>query len=134
MIGLQLGYVYGEDDGAENPRVFEPSARPGARLPHAWLAEVRGRSTLDLVNLSRPTLISFGDHETWTTAAGAWEFLDHIRVGVDTAELDGWRDVCEVEPTGGVLVRPDQHVAWRGVTGEATEGLAAAMAAVSGDS
>jgi 2,4-dichlorophenol 6-monooxygenase len=25
----------------------------------------------------------------------------------------GWSSVCEVEPGGALLVRPDQHVAWR---------------------
>ncbi len=76
LFGLQLGYVYGggalvpEASPAESgsPSTYEPTARPGARLPHAWLREVGGRSTLDLVPLGRPVLFSFGDHDAWADA------------------------------------------------------------------
>ena len=77
LFGLQLGYVYGEgalvpeEPPAEpgSPSTYEPTARPGARLPHAWLGEVGGESTLDLVPLDRPVLFSFGDHEAWAERA-----------------------------------------------------------------
>ena len=126
LLGLHLGYVYEtgavlsearlpEADAPEpgSPRVYEPTARPGARLPHAWLDEVRGRSTLDLVDITSPTLISFGNHDAWATDVAMSPEITHVRVGIDTAPLDSWRTICEVGETGALLVRPDQHVAWR---------------------
>lgn len=120
LFGLQLGYVY--DDGAfvaENssvgpgsPSTYEPTARPGARLPHAWLSAVGGTSTLDLVPLDRPVLFSFGDHDDWADALGGAD-VSAVRVGVDTPALDAWRLMCDVDNTGALLVRPDHHVAWR---------------------
>jgi 2,4-dichlorophenol 6-monooxygenase len=120
LFGLQLGYVYGdgalvaEDPPAESgsPSEYEPTARPGARVPHAWLGDVGGTSTLDLVPLERPVLFSFGDHDVWADALGAAD-VSTVRVGVDTPPLDSWRSVCDVGNTGALLVRPDHHVAWR---------------------
>ena len=45
-----------------------------------------------------------------------------------------WADVRDVEPSGCVLVRPDQHVAWRAVaaTDEALAELPGVLARVLG--
>lgn len=120
LFGLQLGYVYAE--GAlvpeeppvepPSPSEYEPTARPGARLPHAWIDEVGGRSTLDLVPLDRPVLVTFGDHDGWSAALGDAD-VARVRVGVDVPALEGWRRTCGVAEDGALLVRPDQHVAWR---------------------
>ena len=125
MLGLQLGYIYGE--GAlvpessppplESPREYVPTAHPGARLPHVWLdAEGARQSSLDLIPFDRFTLLSFGEHERWANAVASVPAVPvaHVRIGVD-ARLpdDAWRAVCGVEATGALLVRPDQHVAWR---------------------
>ncbi len=126
MLGLQLGYGYAagalalDDDTLPDPispRTYRPSARPGARLPHAWV-ESRGerRSTLDLIDLGRFTLISLGAHTRWAEAARHATHLPfaHIRLGIDaTAPDDAWRADCEVGPDGALLVRPDQHIGWR---------------------
>jgi hypothetical protein len=120
LFGLQLGYVYGEGalvpeeppPAPGSPSEYVPTARPGARLPHAWVREIGGASTLDLVPLDRPVLFSFGDHEAWAHALGeAWAAT--VRVGIDTPMLETWRTLCGVGATGALLVRPDQHVAWR---------------------
>ncbi|MEM8902403.1 MAG: FAD-dependent monooxygenase [Actinomycetota bacterium] len=140
LVGLQLGYVY--EEGAlvaeaptaapSSPRRYVPSARPGARLPHAWLDVGCGRSTLDLIDVSAPTLLSFGEHEAWRAAATDDVPIVHVRLGVDRPAPAGWRDLCEVGPSGALLVRPDQHVAFRaGDVGEAGE-LPAALDAVAG--
>lgn len=126
MLGLQLGYAYA--DGAlalegstppklTSPREYEPSAHPGARLPHTWL-EVDGArlSSLDLVPLGSFALISFGAHERWAQAAAGVSRvpLEHVRIGVDAELVDGaWPMTLEVDEDGALLVRPDQHVAWR---------------------
>jgi 2,4-dichlorophenol 6-monooxygenase len=139
LFGLQLGYVYG--DGAllaegstcepGSPSIYEPTARPGARLPHAWLDHVGGASTLDLVPIDRPVLFSFGDHDRWAEMLDSAEVAT-VRVGVDTKPLDTWRDVCAVGETGALLVRPDHHVAWRAVAPDTSPGLGSALDAVAG--
>ena len=143
LFGLQLGYVYGDGalvseeppDEHGSPSEYEPTARPGARLPHTWLAEVGGRSTLDLVPLDRPVLFSFGDHDAWANALGAATgWVATVRVGIDTPDLESWRTVCEVDATGALLVRPDQHIAWRAFNASRLSGLACALDAVAGRS
>ena len=126
MLGLQLGYVY--ESGAlalegsappalASPREYEPSGQPGARLPHAWL-DVEGtrRSSLDLVSARGFTLLSFGNHEAWAEAvAGPTSVpFEHVRIGTDTGSPEpGWVRTCGVGRGGALLVRPDQHIAWR---------------------
>ncbi|MEY3587960.1 MAG: 2,4-dichlorophenol 6-monooxygenase [Actinomycetota bacterium] len=141
LFGLQLGYVYGEGalvpEGppAErgSPSDYEPTARPGARMPHAWLDETGGRSTLDLVPIDRPVLFSFGDHDSWGNALGAAD-VAAVRVGVDTPALDAWRVVCDVGESGALLVRPDHHVAWRAHTSAQLPDLARALDVLAGRS
>jgi 2,4-dichlorophenol 6-monooxygenase len=139
LFGLQLGYVYGdgalvpEGPPAEpgSPSTYEPTARPGARLPHAWLDEVGGVSTLDLVPLDRPVLFSFGDHGAWSDALGAAD-VSTVRVGVDTPALPSWRLLCDVDESGALLVRPDHHVAWRARNVARAPDLAYAIDVVAG--
>jgi 2-polyprenyl-6-methoxyphenol hydroxylase-like FAD-dependent oxidoreductase len=140
MLGLQLGYVYSEgalvpeDIGPplSSPREYVPTAVPGARLPHAWLdAENAGRSTLDLVPYEGFTLLSFGSHDEWGEAIAQRcdRPVVQVRIGVD-ARLpdDTWRTTCGVGETGALLVRPDQHVAWRAASLPAEPGAALATA------
>jgi 2-polyprenyl-6-methoxyphenol hydroxylase-like FAD-dependent oxidoreductase len=121
MLGLQLGYCYA--DGAlardgdpppplTDPRRFEPDATVGSRLPHGWLDD--GRSTLDLLARQGMTLLSVGEHDRWAAAASALTVpVCHVRIGADALADDDWRAICHLGRTGALLVRPDQHVAWR---------------------
>lgn len=121
MLGLQLGYVYadgalvreGEPPAAiTDPSVFEPTAEVGARLPHAWLTD--GRSTLDLVADGGLTLLTLGAHERWADAvAAATVPMQHVRLGVDAEVGEGWQERCRLGDASALLVRPDQHIAWR---------------------
>ncbi len=143
MLGLQLGYVYAEGallaDGEAPPanddpvRVFIPSSRPGARLPHGWLDDGSRRcSSLDLVRLDRPTLLVGADSAAWLAAAGA---LHTVRIGVDVIDPDEWWSaVAGMQPDGALLVRPDQHVAFRsrGAAVDAPAQLQRALAALHG--
>ena len=141
LFGLQLGYIYGEGalvpEGppAEpgSPSDYKPTARPGARMPHAWVDETGGRSTLDLVPIDRPVLFSFGDHDTWGNALGTTDVAT-VRVGVDTPALDAWRVMCDVGESGALLVRPDHHVAWRARTSGQLPDLARALDVLAGRS
>jgi hypothetical protein len=126
MLGLQLGYVYGEGalvpDGVEEPkpanpvREYRPTSRPGARLPHGWVT-VNGtrRSTLDLIGLDRPTVLVGPGADAWLAAANAVTPRPRcIRIGYDVTDADDWwRNVAGMPADGVLLVRPDQHVAYR---------------------
>lgn len=146
MLGMQLGYIYREGalvpeatpPAETSPREFIPTARPGARLPHAWL-DGGSRSSLDLISLHGFTAISFGDHEPWARAAEAQGIvpLSHVRIGIDCrAANDEWRKICGVKETGALLVRPDQHVAWRAfvLPEDPTSSLGEALRQIVGES
>ncbi|GIM98949.1 FAD-dependent monooxygenase [Planomonospora venezuelensis] len=123
--GLVLGHHYDSDavvpDGtpppaAEDPyRDYVPTARPGHRAPHVWLAGGNGRiSTLDLL----------GPHFTLLTPAGSGWLRASAGLpvrAVEIAEADGaaaltsptWAKEYGLGPRGAVLIRPDGHTAWR---------------------
>ena len=145
MLGLQLGYAYESgalvSDGSPrelppNPvRELLPTSRPGSRLPHGWLGEAASqRSTLDLVALDRLTLLVGARGQAWLDAAAQLgTSLACTRIGVDVADpQDWWTHVARMGPEGALLVRPDQHVAYRsvGATADAPGALRAAVAAV----
>ena len=125
MLGLQLGFIYGDGavvpDGPapalESPREYVPTGHPGARLPHTWLdGSLAERSSLDMIGFDGFTLLSFGAHSAWgeAVASGGAVPVRHVRIGVDEKVADDrWRVVCGVGESGALLVRPDQHVAWR---------------------
>ena len=129
MLGMQLGFSYPPgsgtvvDDGSsavvvDNPvRQYVPTTRPGGRLPHAWVTrDGRRVSTLDLVLPGRFLLLT--SSSSWADAAADLEGvpvpLSVVLVGRDVLDLDGgWSDVSGIGADGAILVRPDQHVAWR---------------------
>jgi hypothetical protein len=88
---------------------YRPSAAPGARLPHLWLGP--GRSLYDALGPDL-TLIELG-----APAGPEWEASAAER-GVPLTRLQLHRpDLREVVGADLLLVRPDQHVAWRGGAG-----------------
>jgi FAD binding domain/Aromatic-ring hydroxylase, C-terminal len=116
-LGLVLGYTYDDspvivDDGT--PRLSEsqdytPTARPGARLPHQWLSD--GASLYDRLGAGFTLLRLDG-------AADVAPFLASAaarRLPLTVVECsDQPRATLYGAPL--VLVRPDQHVAWRGAS------------------
>ena len=113
--GVQLGYRYEGSpicvsDGTPEPpdaiEVCTPSARPGARAPHAWLAD--GRSTLDLYGRGF-TLVRTGEADPEPIMRAAAD----RGVPLKLAALDA-PEVVRLHERALVLVRPDGHVAWRG--------------------
>jgi 2,4-dichlorophenol 6-monooxygenase len=121
MLGLQLGYVYRRgalsrhgDPPAPlgDPSRFEPRAEVGGRLPHDWTGP--GRSTLDLVATDALTLLSSAEHDRWAAALERTEVpVAHVRLGVDVEVSAKWLTTCSLQDGGTLLVRPDQHVAWK---------------------
>jgi 2,4-dichlorophenol 6-monooxygenase len=113
---------------------YTPTTRPGHRLPHAWLVSQGDRvSTHDLTgDGGRFILLTGGGadwHEQVRSAARALNVtVDLVRVGPpeggatepggdqgwDYQDIDGdWTRLREVSDRGAVLVRPDNHIAWR---------------------
>lgn len=150
---VEYGYTYESaaivPDGSpapENPdeiRIYQPSTRPGAPLPHAWIDDEDGerRPIKDLVASGRFLLIAGEDGEAWCDAARDLAAstglpLDAVRIG----HLDGdlfdprltWARHREIDADGAILVRPDRFVAWRSLGGsdDAAAALAQALAQI----
>lgn len=102
---------------------YQPTTFPGARLPHAWVYDRKGRrhSTLDLCGKGQFTLITGIGGDGWRAAAKAAGAalglpIRTITIGprADVEDHVGdWNRVREIGDSGCILVRPDQHVAWR---------------------
>jgi 2,4-dichlorophenol 6-monooxygenase len=107
----------------ENPElIYQPTTYPGARLPHVWVEQGRQKlSSLDLCGKGRFTLITSIGGDAWVDAADALAQAAGIDIsavkigpGCDYEDPYGdWANAREVSDGGCVLVRPDQHVAWR---------------------
>jgi 2,4-dichlorophenol 6-monooxygenase len=135
-LNVELGYSYESaaivPDGSPPPdpvdevRVYEPSTRPGAPLPHAWIDDEDGRRRpiKNLVQPGRFLLITGEEGEPWCEAARHLADdgvpLDALRIGhVDGDLYDPrcmWVSRREIDPDGTILVRPDRFVAWRNPT------------------
>jgi len=114
---LRLGYCYEAspicvpDDSTPIPIEtieFVPSARPGTRAPHAWIAE--GRSTLDLFG-GGFVLLRLGARPR--PLGGLVDAAVTRRVPLRVIDLpDAKVETLFAAPLA--LIRPDGHVAWRG--------------------
>jgi hypothetical protein len=115
-LGLVLGYSYDAspvivDDGTPalpEAQEYTPTARPGARLPHRWLSD--GASLYDQMG-SGFSLLRLG------ADADVAPFAEATARGAPLA-IQALRDQRLEDAYGAalLLVRPDQHVAWRGGT------------------
>jgi 2-polyprenyl-6-methoxyphenol hydroxylase-like FAD-dependent oxidoreductase len=116
-LGLVLGYQYDVspvivDDGTPplpESQQYEPTTRPGARLPHMWLRD--GSSLYDRLG-SGLSLLRLRD------GIDVAPFIESAAVrSVPLLVLDLRDQALEkIYGTSLLLVRPDQHVAWRGAS------------------
>jgi 2-polyprenyl-6-methoxyphenol hydroxylase-like FAD-dependent oxidoreductase len=116
-LGIVLGMRYESspiivDDGSEPPPVhfmlYTPSAHPGCLAPHLWLSD--GSSLYDHFGDGFTLLVAGDDSK----AAGAFLAAAAKRsVPVKVLALSDKRLRSHYE-AGFALIRPDQHVAWRG--------------------
>ncbi len=114
--GLALGYRYdpspivwpdGTPPPADSVTDYHPTARPGSRAPHAFIAP--GRSILDLFGQGF-VLLRLG-REPPDAAALTRAFAQrNVPLAVETIDRP---DVAALYQRALVLVRPDGHVAWR---------------------
>jgi 2-polyprenyl-6-methoxyphenol hydroxylase-like FAD-dependent oxidoreductase len=117
-LGLQIGHRYDgspiciPDEAPPVPddfRIYVPTARPGSRAPHAWLAD--GRSILDLFG-TKFVLLAFSERPETENLSDAF-----ARRGVPfVVERINDETIAALYEMPLVLVRPDGHVAWRGTT------------------
>jgi len=141
-LGLVLGYAYADSpvvvpDGLpvpeEDPIRYVPSAVPGALLPHAWLG---GSDSLYSALGAGFTLLA--DAGTLAGVPADEAFAPVLaaagRQGIPVTiaavgPSDDGVPFSRVWGANAVLVRPDQHVAWRG---NAAEEAAAALSVAAG--
>lgn len=92
----------------DRPTVYEPSATPGGRAPHAWLSD--GRSLFDALG-PEFTLLDLG-----ATSEAVEPLVEAARArGVPLTLLDlSGEDLGGLYEAELALVRPDQVVCWRG--------------------
>jgi hypothetical protein len=103
---IQLAPGDSRANGSDDVVSYRPTAAPGSRLPHAWLPD--GTSLYDQLGTGY-TLLRLGpsDPAPFVRSAAA------CGMPLALADMDG---VLPAQAYGAplVLVRPDQHVAWRG--------------------
>src|SRR4051812_28480945 len=132
-LGLVLGYDYpdsplvvpsGGPRPASSVTEYIPSAHPGARLPHTWLPD--GSSVYDLLGPEFTVLQLSRDADP----RGLVETAARQGVPVRAVDLSSLPRLRGLYGAGLLLVRPDQHVAWRGEQVEDAEFLLAAVTGV----
>ena len=115
-VGVVLGYRYSNSpicvpDGtpapADDRSVYQPTARPGHRAPHAVLAD--GRSTLDLYGRTF-VLLCF---DRSLELKGLFDAAAAIGMPIEKVDIES-ESIARSHERALVLVRPDGHVAWRG--------------------
>lgn len=116
-LGVVLGYRYEDSpiivpDGSAPPapdyRNYVPSAHPGCLAPHAWLDD--GSSLYDHFGPGF-TLLDVHGAESETERAREAALAASIPLKAFTPEEPG---LAELYQARYALIRPDQHVAWRG--------------------
>lgn len=116
----------------------QPTSRPGAKIPHAWLVDRDGLrvSTLDVTGRGLFTVFTGLAGAAWKAAALRLDlpFLRVVVTGSPEAQdlYCEWQRIREIEEAGVLLVRPDGVVAWRDMEGtsdteEALDRLSAAI-------
>jgi 2,4-dichlorophenol 6-monooxygenase len=128
---VEIGFTYEGgavvDDGSapiprdDMGRIYTPATKPGHRLPHAWLDHDGHRlSTHDLAGRHGGfVLITGTDGQAWAEAAAAAAEKTGVAItvaaiGSDYRDIDGsWARLRQIGQDGAILVRPDNHVAWR---------------------
>jgi 2,4-dichlorophenol 6-monooxygenase len=110
-------------EGIDMELHYVPTTSPGARIPHAWVYDKAGgkHSMLDLTGKGVFTLVTGIGGEAWVKAAQAASEKFGITIATrvigprrDYEDHGGeWANAREISDSGCLLVRPDQHVAFR---------------------
>ncbi|EXL69778.1 hypothetical protein FOPG_14307 [Fusarium oxysporum f. sp. conglutinans race 2 54008] len=117
-FGIEMGYRYTspviirqKDDGVEpiwTPRHYHPTTWPGSRVPHLFLSD--GTPIFDLIG-KHWTLILFDSQ-----LPDLHHFVDaanQLGIPLSIVDLSEETQAKELYEKALVLIRPDQHAAWR---------------------
>ncbi|KAI3553349.1 FAD binding domain-containing protein [Colletotrichum abscissum] len=120
-LGIEMGYRYNshiivhqEDDGSEppsDPRCYTPTTWPGGRPPHIFLSD--GTAIFDRFG-KHWSLLCFTD-----TDVGQCHLIqaaNDLGLSLSLINLPGEAQARTLYERNLVLIRPDQHVAWRAET------------------
>ncbi len=117
-VGVQLGYYYDNspinwNDGSPLPEFaldkYVPTSRPGSRAPHVWMDG--GASLYDRLGPDF-TLLKLGNHPSDTSTVEDAAARRHVPLKIVTIPEPPVLTAYDGFPL--ILVRPDQHIAWRG--------------------
>ena len=121
--GMIFGATYASraivPDGTAPPQLanpitdYVPSARPGARAPHAaFHHDGKELSTINVVGQGF-ALLAAGDGQPWIAAAN--ELAGDGAPPLKALSIDGeaFASAYALDSSGAVLVRPDGHIGWR---------------------
>jgi 2-polyprenyl-6-methoxyphenol hydroxylase-like FAD-dependent oxidoreductase len=115
MCGAELGYNYSTSplvvpepgpEPAWEIASYIPSTQPGCRLPHVWLKD--GTAISDKLGKGFTVVSLRGDTSGEDLAKAVAEYGAHV----DSLVLDD-PDTARILDADLLLVRPDQHIAWR---------------------
>ena len=118
-LGIQLGARYdgspivvgdGETPPRDDPKVYTPSSVPGGRAPHYWIGD---RASLFDRFGAGFTLLKLGPDVPATDGFEHAAAARGIPFAMVAIEEPG---ILELYERRLALVRPDQHIAWRGDT------------------
>lgn len=133
-LGLEMGYDYADagsvtSDGTPRPPQdplgleYEQTARPGSRLPHAWLTENGTRTGTHRLHRAPGSflLLAGAEGAAWVEAARLLSRRYRVRIDAyavggegTVADPEGrWRELRGHDEHGAVLVRPDGFVTMR---------------------
>ncbi len=116
-LGIVLGYHYsgsvivipdGTEPPADDAMVYLPSAHPGCLAPHLWLSD--GSSLYDHFGQGFTLLVTMGDV---IDAAPLMVAADQLAIPLKLLDPKDVRLFSRYHASL-ILIRPDQHVAWRG--------------------
>ena len=98
--------MHDADGVPDDPLTYSPTTVPGARLPSVYL-----KDNQPLFDQLGPwfTMVNFGGHD----ASGFVEAASERHVPLKVLNLDE-PGVAPIYRKDMILVRPDQHIAWRG--------------------
>jgi 2-polyprenyl-6-methoxyphenol hydroxylase-like FAD-dependent oxidoreductase len=117
-LGVVLGYRYAAspivvDDGSEPPpqdsQRYVPSAHPGCLAPHAWLRD--GRSLYDTFGPGFTLLVTREGRRA--DVERAMKEASDLAIPLTVVTPDD-SAIADLYQAAFALIRPDQHVAWRG--------------------
>lgn len=126
--GLEIGWFYpsvdvdnegGEShggqrlpDGSLNTLSYVPTTIPGHHVPHCELRRGNHRVAIrDLIPLNK--LVLFANDKVPTSLSD--DRVRYVQIGKGAFEMsEDWQTWSGISAVGGVLVRPDGIIAWRG--------------------